>query len=113
MLVPPKKENRVELCAMFVDHLRTVGIKHITLLSTFGGKLLFSRSDFLTVFEYFTSRVNFSLVQMEENMFAKHLRIIEKHIEASGISFTFLRCTAFMEILLELSESVKNGRKIL
>jgi len=84
MLIPPKKPNRVELCVSFVEHLKAVGVKHIVLLSVFG-------------------------VQMEDNMFAKQLNIIEKHIKNSGLTWTFLRTTAYMELLLDLSSTIKQG----
>jgi len=84
LLVPPTDENFVNICSNFVDNLKLTKTKHIVLISVFG-------------------------VQMEENVVAKQYRCLERYIELSGISFTFLRCSIFMEMFFKLEESIKQG----
>jgi uncharacterized protein YbjT (DUF2867 family) len=69
VLSPP---GLIELQAGLIDAAKKAGVSHIVKLSAIGA----DREDFI---------------------FGREHRDVEKHVEASGIHYTFLRCNSFMQ----------------
>jgi len=81
----PNTLDRDDLVIRVVKVAKSVkSVKHIVLLSVYGA-------------EY------------EAILFGKQFRKVEKEIEASGISWTFLRATAFQENVFGSAGTIKNG----
>ena len=82
-IVAPPAPNLEELEGNAVDAARAVAVKHIVKLSVWGADL-------------------------GEFLFAKPHGAIEKRIQASGIPYTFLRPTGFMQNMLANAPTIKS-----
>lgn len=84
-LVTPNTDDQVELGALLVDHAKAAGVKHIVKLSALG-------SD---------SVPGISL--------GRSHRLLERYIQGSGLTYTFLRPNNFMENFLNYYPPDKQG----
>jgi uncharacterized protein YbjT (DUF2867 family) len=84
-LLPPMGDNQVEICNRFVDQAKQAGVKHIVKLSAFG-------------------------CEMEPGIrLGRAHRAVEKHLEASGVAWTFLRPYNFMQNFITYNAPDKQG----
>jgi len=81
----PNVDHREDIAIEAIKAIKTVkSVKHIVLLSVQGA-------------------------EFESIAFAKQFRKVEKEIEASGLSWTFLRAAAFCENVFGSANTIKNG----
>jgi uncharacterized protein YbjT (DUF2867 family) len=84
-LLPPMGENQVAICNRFVDLAKQAGVKHVVKLSAFGC----DREPGIVL--------------------GRAHRAVEKHIEASGLAWTFLRPNNFMQNFVNYHPPDKQG----
>jgi len=85
VIIPPNRLDRVQAVQNIVDAAVHSNVKHIILISALGAK-------------------------NAANLFADQFRQIEKIIEKSGISWTFLRCGLFMDNYLKSRSYITRGK---
>ena len=84
-LLPPMGDNQVALASRFIDTAKAAGVKHIVKLSAFG-------------------------CEIEPGIaLGRAHRAVEKHIESSGIAWTFLRPNNFMQNFINFYGPDKEG----
>ena len=84
---PNFAENRAELQIALVDAAKKAGVKHVVLMSVQGA-------------------------QWEAITFAKQFRKVEKHLEASGLAYTHIRASMFMDNFIGSKTSIVDGGAI-
>ncbi|MGD0678736.1 MAG: NAD(P)H-binding protein [Polyangiaceae bacterium] len=88
-LLPPMGDNPVAICNRFVDQAKQAGVKHIVKLSAFG-------------------------CDMDPGiLLGRAHRTVEKHLEASGVAWTFLRPNNFMQNFINFHGPDKQGNNFL
>jgi len=82
-IIPPNAQNRADLVCAMVDGAKDSGVQHVAIVSVYGA-------------------------MTEKTMFHKQFRHMEKHLEASGLSYTFLRSVVFYDNLLGSADTIKS-----
>jgi len=84
VLIPPSSENRAEICTAIIGRARESGVKFIVFVSQLGA-------------------------QLENNLFSRQFRSIERAVEGAGVPFCIVRPHWFMDNLFDFSPMIKRG----